>query len=280
MERLLGEIKHGWPFTPFYAGDVWDVEVPVARRRLQALRWVGMVEALRGTEDMLWGAKELWRVTPIVYRTFGRMGRRRAPRTAGDRWRSGWRMFVAQRRRWRLARQVTRYGTDRHRMPVVFGMWLALWWPVWGAIKGLGMLVIGAIEMLVDRGWLQRWMDATVVLRSERHLRTCWAQSERVLTEDLQLLYDAQDMAGVRALRWVVVSAGLGVLLRLVEGAILAPGSGAQVVLRAASWALLAVSCMAYVWVFWPVAWRVWVAHLYGLATWDVLLALWVAGRA
>ena len=79
---LLGQqLRRGGPFTALYAADVWGVDAQTALRRLQTLRWTGMIERLAEAQDALGTANELWRVTPVVYRTFAETHLRRVPKT-------------------------------------------------------------------------------------------------------------------------------------------------------------------------------------------------------
>ena len=276
MDEVLGQLRRGGSFTPLYAADVWGVDVQVARQRLQTLEWTGMVERLEETHDVLEVDDEWWRVTPVVYRTFGEIRAGRKPRTFQERWGRFQAAMRELRLRWQLARLVYRYDERARRMPVHFGAWMVLWWFVWGVIKSILWPPIWAIDLAARRGWSRRWKEWTIVLSAEHHLRMRWAQRGRAPTEDLLLLYDARDVASFRSalggLVGVAASIGLNVAASMVSFG--APG---QRLLDGLSISILIAVALSYVVTAWSVAWRVWVAHLYGVGTWDIKLGLWVA---
>jgi len=276
MDEVLGQLRRGGSFTPLYAADVWGVDVQVARQRLQTLEWTGMVERLEETHDVLEVDGEWWRVTPVVYRTFGDIRAERKPRTLQERWgrfRAGTR---EQRLRWQLARLVYQSDERARRMPVRSGAWMVLWWFVWGVIKSILWLPIWAIDLAARRGWSRHWKEWTIVLSAEQHLRMRWAQRGWAPTEDLLLLYDARDVAGLRAALGVLVGVAASIGLNVAASTVFF-GSLGQRLLDGLSISILVAVALAYVVTAWPVAWRVWVAHLYGVETWDMKLGLWVA---
>jgi hypothetical protein len=129
---------------------------------------------------------------------------------------------------------------------------------VFGSIKVVvtGLLVLIGIVLRQQR-WTGRWVNWTVVVEAERHLRARWERTGLQPTEDLWLFYIWKKRLVYVFLLLEV--AAFGILL------LVAPHSLFWTVFTAAI-VIVTSALTAY-----QVAWRIWVACLYGVRTWDTL---------
>lgn len=279
MEQLLGAMRRGQMFTPLFAADAWQAEVSEARDRLRHLGQTGMVERLRDAVDPFDRQAELWRAAPLVWQMFGRGGVMSEPLQGRARLHrlSGGALGAEMQRlrvRYQKAGHVLRYADLQ--MPGWFGVWVSVWMAVGGLPKAVGRGVVAVLDAQDRRGWRKRWDEWTIVLSAERSLLRVWAQRGVPLTEDLVLLYDRFDLAAVKGFWWVCGLAAVSVLASLLM-AVWAPDWLESVGYRVWLGAIWAGLLVGYGRTAWPVAWRVWLAHRYGVKRWDIDLPLRVA---
>ncbi len=103
---------------------------------------------------------------------------------------------------------------------------------------------------------------------AEEHLQDRWRRLGLEPTQEVRLIYDARTAAGVG--RLVAVVAGVALLALLVPFNLTAP------VLQGYGWSLGALLALGVVyWILRPAVWRAWLAHLYGVRTWDLRMIVW-----
>ena len=217
----------------------------------------GLVERMAGHPVEAWWSEggEQWQALPVVYRVKRRESEREGP----------WRQRMVERVKWRLLGGAGHRRMRAHfpAMPVPFGAVAAGSLLLFAPLKGLieAVLILGD-SVWRGRGWRQRWNTWTIVNKVESHWKRRWEQMGWQPTEELELLYKQNNLL-IYALFLVQVMVLLslfwpqGTLVDVVGPLLAAFGFG-----------------VAY-----RGAWRVWVAGLYGVWTWDLALMLRVSLR-
>jgi hypothetical protein len=260
-QRLLYAMERGGPFGVLFASAAWNVEIGQARVRLSRMEQDGLIERMADHPVERWWSEmgEQWRALPVVYHLKGK-------RAKSER---AWPQKIVERIKRSLEwRQRQRLRAFFPKMPVSFGVVTA------GALICFAPLkaVIEAVLILGDsvwrgRGWRQRWNTWTIVNKVESHWKRRWEQMGWQPTEELGLLYKRNNLL-IYALFLVQVMVFLPVFwpqdtLVDVAGPLMAAAVGFAVAYRG--------------------AWRVWVAGLYGVRTWDLetmlRISLWITHR-
>jgi len=265
IERLLRMMEQGWPFGVPFAAAVWEVEPEQARVRLFRLEQDGLLEQMAAHPVEDWwaegGEPEQWRVLPIVYQMKVKKmsaSDQKERRLRMMRWR--WRHYVQSLFR--------KERTPFPGMPISLAVVATAASLVFGSIKVVITVLLVLIGIVLrQQRWTGRWVNWTVVVEAERHLRARWEQTGLQPTEELWLFYIWKKRLVYVFLLLEVVAFGLLLLV--------APYS--------LFWTLFAAAIVivASVLTAYQVAWRIWVACLYGVRTWDMeamlRVALWLA---
>ncbi len=262
-QRLLDAMERGGPFGALFASAAWNVEIGQARVRLLRMERDGLIERMAGHPVEYWWSEvgEQWRALPIVYRVRGRSG---SSDEGAEWWRS-----VARR----VERSFGLSGRMRKRfpkMPTALGVVGAGGLLAFSPLKavGEGFLLLGE---LVGSGqdWKLRWNDWTIINKVESHLKDHWERAGWQPTEELWMLYKRNNL--LIYLIFLIQLSVLATLFLLQKQTFFVD----LMALIFVSGAGLAVSYRG--------AWRVWVACLYGVHTWDLELmlrvSLWLTQR-
>jgi hypothetical protein len=261
-QRLLDAMERGGPFGVLFASTAWHVEMGQARVRLSRMERDGLIERMAGHPVEYWWSEAgvQWRALPIVYRVRG--GRSRI----GDEGAQWWQRVVRRiERSFGLSWRMREYFPE---MPTTLGVVAAGSLLAFSPLKavGEGLLLLGELGWK-GREWSLRWNDWTIINKVESHLKDHWERAGWQPTEELWMLYKRNNLLiYLFFLIQVVVFATLflsrGLLVDLLA-LILVLGTGFAVAYRG--------------------AWRVWVACLYGVHTWDLALmlrvSLWLTRR-
>jgi hypothetical protein len=128
-------------------------------------------------------------------------------------------------------------------------------WSVgFGIVKGIGYLRAILLALLFPRRrWVQRWNDRSIVLAVKDHIKARWDNQGIQPTEGLWLIYRVNDrLAQVAS----IVLPGVALLLFSQPGV------------------TLVVSLMTLAAAAGYFSWCTWLAALYGVHTWDLVLML------
>jgi hypothetical protein len=129
-----------------------------------------------------------------------------------------------------------------------------LWSVGFGIVKGIGYLLLIIPALLFPRRrWVQRWNDRSIVLAVKDHIKARWDNQGIQPTEGLWLIYRVNDrLAQVASI--------------VLPGVMLTLFSHLGVTLLLSLMTLIAA--MGYL------SWCTWLASLYGVHTWDLVLML------
>jgi len=269
LEALVHWMKRGGIFGSLYGAAVWNMEIEKAERQLRRFEGMGLVEQLEGQRDMLWPEEQLWQVTPVVYKELGP----EEPKGVVTR-------AIEAMHRDRLAKRVYEYDRPIPRVPHSFQLIGTFWWI--GALpKSLVSGVLRIVEWGIgDRGWRRRWDDSTILMAAERHLKSRLREAGIEPPAEFWLIYDSQDVtAAILFVSEITLVVGWMVLSTLISlwlyGDTVSPRW-----IRMGDILVLIGALGLYLAICWQVTWRVWMAHLYGVETWDLQLILKLARRS
>lgn len=259
FEKLLGQMKENGRFGELYASVIWDLPREQARSRLHEIATTGLVERLQEEHDLLGIRGTQWRVAPLVFRTLHKQYGRR-----GHLLKDIWRF----RGMWR---RIQRYGGRVLVAPWQFQL-LATIWMMLTVVKALVAGLLRLVELVVGRhGWYESWMDWSLILAGERHLRSHWEQTGIIPPEDFWLLYDVRQSFSMRLYLEVII-----VFMALCGASLSVIGHSVSIwpakLLHVLQWVIALAG-------LWHLTWRFWLAHLYGVETWDLKMMLWLARR-
>lgn len=263
LASLVEPMKYGGSFGDMYGAWAWNVSPAEAARRLHMLERASGIEAVSGQAVGLGLDRARWRVPSVVYRFLCERQRR-----AG--WSRKW--FQVQR----MARAVWQSGrayslslppTSRAFMAVTI-VWLLLFTPIKVGVE----LGLGLVELLIGRrGWRERWRMWTVAVMADEHLRVQWARSGQAPTEDFGLVYDARLGRAI----WLLV---LAYAMWIGMNPLAAVWSQSEVMFMSGVGLNLGVLVMGLYSIA-HIAWRVWLAYLCGVETWDLRMIAALARR-
>ena len=267
LRDLLRWSSQGVPFGMPYAVAVWNVEPDAAERRLSELTEMGLLERLEATHDPIGLTDALWRVAPVIYRTLRDRLTRDMP--------TGLRGTLQKAR---IARRLPHSLLGTIQVPWQFRAVTLIWFVLLLPVNAMMWAVTGLVRLLTG-SWNMRHRYQMVMLMTgpERHLQNHWERAGVQLTEELVLIYEAR--AGEELTLLVNSLVGLGVMLALGMLA-QAPAFDNLVALSllfsGMSLAMLFMAVQGFRFM-WQVAWRVWLAHLYGLKKWDLTMLITLA---
>lgn len=187
FEKLLSQMKENGRFGELYASVIWDLPREQARSRLHEIATTGLVERLQEEHDLLGIRGTQWRVAPLVFRTLHKQYGRRG-HLLKDIWR-----FKG------MWQRIQRYGGRVLVAPWQF-QFIATAWVVPTVVK---MVVAGLLRLVIEpvvgrRGWYESWMDWSLILAGEQHLRSRWEKAGIAPPEDFWLLYDVRQAFSMR----------------------------------------------------------------------------------
>ena len=258
VESLVRWMKRNGPFGSLYGTVVWDTSLQKAERQLRRFEGMGFIQEMEAQRGALRSAGPLWQVTWMVYRAL------RPKKPKGD-----WEEFKETARRYRVARGLKSMGEPLYRAPIKFRLVQTIHW------LAVIVKIVVAIPLKVT-GWVtgrwslyNRWMDWTILLRVEAHLKARWLEAGIEPTQEFWLVYDSRNVVTVSLLFFELVGLVVWEILYLVvlKG----------VISRWEHWIALGWMVAWFLLIVWQVTWRVWIAHLYGVKTWDLQLVLRIA---
>lgn len=147
-------------------------------------------------------------------------------------------------------------------MPTSFALAAMVQSSVFVTVKVVfGLILVLAGTLINHKDWAQRWHDWTVVAAAEDHLRTHWEETGCQPMEELWLVYGWRGRITILLLLagWSAV-----VIASLMQAPV------PSVILFIVAFLTILGSVRG-------IAWRIWVACLYGVSTWDLVMMVRVA---
>ncbi len=260
LSALVHYARGRGPFGSPYAMAAWNLKnVELTETRLTQLARAGLIERLQARPGNLYLSPTLWRVAPVVERALRETDAAELTtevRRALD--------------RTRLAGRLQGHAGSPLRVPWQFQLLQTPWFLLWGALK----LLIGAPAWLIGQvsrspQLLHRWLMWTLPGAAEEHLLARWQRLGLEPTQEVRLLYDAGTLRGISS----TAAAAAGIVMLVLFGLLsLHPTSPLS------GWGLVVDLVLMLGVVYWllrPAIWRAWLAHLYGVRTWDLRMAVW-----
>lgn len=264
--RLVGHAKVSGVFGRGYAAAVWQISPEEAKCQLERLVSTGFIERVTEVHDPLWPWPADYRVMPAAQRFLkSRVWTRKD--TARD-------LLHATPAVLRAVRHLQSHGGAWLRPPWQFRLVAFFWQILFLAPKAIILALLRLAQALgAPRRWFETWRDWTMLLFSEKLLRSHWAKRGIEPPEEFWLIYDAHQ----GKLLWIAV---LGILPLGIGESVFGLISLSLSVhyplfaqrLNQVYLALLLALLVPIVWYFWSMPWRYWIVRHYGVVAWDLQL--------
>ena len=257
-ERLLKVMEGGWPFGVWFASAAWEVKPDQTRGWLLELEMDGVTERIDAHPvEFWWMENDLqWRILPVAYRVKINQWQKELGRKSMH-----WKRAI-----WRWQHILRRRRMERHLlpgMPTSFALVAMVLSSVFAIVKVMvGLILVLAGTVMNRKDWARRWHNWTIVAAAEDHLKAHWDETGRQPMEELWLVYGWKERITI-------------LLLLAGWSAIVIAASLVQAPIFSAI--LLIVASLTILGSVRGIAWRIWVACLYGVSTWDLVMMVHVA---